>query len=55
MVSKKQSTVETSVFGTEFVAMKHGINIVRGISYKLRISGLLYIYGGIMSVVHNIS
>jgi hypothetical protein len=24
-VSKKQATIETSVFGAEFVAMKHGI------------------------------
>ncbi len=24
-VSKKQATIETSVFGAEFIAMKHGI------------------------------
>ena len=48
--SKKQTTVETSVFGTEFVAMKQGIDALRGLRYRLRMyviptSGPLYIYG----------
>ena len=56
--SKKQPTIETSVFGAEFVAMKHGIETVRGIRYKLRMMGvpLLYatcVYGDNMSVIHN--
>ena len=34
--SKKQSTVEISVFGTEFVIMKQGIDALRGLRYKLR-------------------
>ena len=56
--SKKQTTVETSVFGAEFVAMKHGMETLRGIRYKLRmmgvpISGPSYIYGDNMSVIHN--
>jgi hypothetical protein len=56
--SKKQPTVETSVFGAEFVAMKNGIETVRGIRYKLRmmgvrISGPTYVYGDNMSVIHN--
>jgi len=43
-ISKKQATMETSVFGAEFVAMKHGIQ------YKLRmmvnpLTGPSYIYG----------
>ena len=55
--SKKQSTVETTVFGIEFVAMKQGIDALRGLRYKLRmmgipISGPSYIYGDNMSVVH---
>ena len=59
-LSKKQSTVETSVFCTEFVAMKQGIDALRGLRYKLRmmgipIAGALYIYGDNMSVVHNSS
>ena len=29
--SKKQSTVETAVFGAEFVAMKQGIDKLRGL------------------------
>jgi hypothetical protein len=56
--SKKQPTIETSVFGAEFVAMKNGIECVRGIRYKLRmmgvkISGATYVYGDNMSVIHN--
>ena len=56
--SKKQATIETSVFGAEFVAMKQGMETLRGIRYKLRmmgveLSGPSYIYGDNMSVVHN--
>ncbi|KAI2513193.1 hypothetical protein MHU86_1231 [Fragilaria crotonensis] len=56
--SKKQSTIETSVFGAEFVAMKQGMETLRGLRYKLRmmgvsLSGPSYIYGDNMSVVHN--
>eukprot|EP00978_Attheya_sp_CCMP212_P033355 scaffold134264_cov56-Attheya_sp.AAC.2 len=56
--SKKQATVESSVFGTEFVAMKVGMETCRGLRYKLRmmgvpISGPTYIYGDNMSVIHN--
>ena len=57
-LSKKQSTVETSVFGEEFAAMKHGIEILRGLRYNLRttgvsISGSTFICGDYMSVIHN--
>ncbi|KAI2500399.1 Reverse transcriptase (RNA-dependent DNA polymerase) [Fragilaria crotonensis] len=56
--SKKQSTIETSVFGAEFVAMKQGMEALRGIRYKLRMMGVelagpSYIYGDNMSVIHN--
>jgi hypothetical protein len=56
--SKKQATIETSVFGAEFVAMKQGMECLRGLRYKLRmmgvaISGPLHIYGDNMSVIHN--
>ena len=59
-LSKKQSTVETSVFGAEFCPMKHGIENLRGISYKLRMMGIpvkgaSYVYGDNMSVVTNLS
>ena len=57
-LAKKQATIETSVFGAEFVAMKIGMEALRGIRYKLRmmgvpISGPSYIYGDNMSVIHN--
>ena len=57
-VSKKQATIESSVFGAEFVAMKHGIETERGIRYKLRmmgvkLSGPTYVFGDNMSVIHN--
>ena len=56
--SKKQATIETSVFGAEFVALKNGTEAVRGLRYKLRmmgvpISGPTYVYGDNMSVIHN--
>ena len=49
---------EVSVFGAEFVAMKHGIETVRGIRYKLRMMGIrllgpTYVFGDNMSVIHN--
>ena len=54
----KQSTVETSVFGAEYVAMKHDIDALRDLRYKLRMMGNhisrpSYIYEENMSVVHN--
>jgi hypothetical protein len=39
-VSKKQATIETSVFGVEFVAMKHGIEKLQGLCYKLPMMGI---------------
>jgi hypothetical protein len=56
--SKRQPTVESSVFGAEFVAMRNGIETLRGLRYKLRImgvalSGPTFVYGDNMSVVHN--
>ena len=57
-MSKKQATIETSVFGAEFVAMKHVMETLRGLRYKLRmmgvpIAGPSYILGDNMSVIHN--
>ena len=40
--SKKQTTIETSVFGAEFVAMKQGMETLRGLPYKLRMSQSLF-------------
>ena len=57
-LSKKQATIETSVFGAEFVAMKMGMESLRGLRYKLRMMGVpiwgpSLIYGDNMSVIHN--
>jgi hypothetical protein len=57
-LSRKQATIETSVFGAEFVAMKQGMETMRGLRYKLRmmgvpLSGPSYLYGDNMSVIHN--
>jgi hypothetical protein len=56
--SKRHPTVESIMFGTEFVAMKNGIETTRGLRYKLRmmggtIDGPTYVYGDNMPVVHN--
>jgi hypothetical protein len=39
--SKHQPTVESSVFGAEFVAMKNGIETCRGLRYNLRMMGFV--------------
>jgi hypothetical protein len=39
-ISKKQATIETSVFGAEFVAMKNGIEKLRRLRNKLRMMGI---------------
>jgi hypothetical protein len=54
--SKRHPTVESSVFGAEFAAIKNGITTWRGIRYKLRMMGVTlggptYVYGDSMSVV----
>jgi hypothetical protein len=58
--SKKQSRVENSVFGSEFIAMRTGLETVQGLRYKLRMMGIplttpTYIYGDNMSVIYNTS
>ena len=58
--TKKQATVEGAVFGSEFVAMKQGVEALRGIIFKLRMMGVkidypTYVYGDNMSVIHNTS
>ena len=58
--TKKQATVEGAVFGAEFVAMKQGVEALRGIRFKLRMMGVnidgpTYVYGDNMSVIHNTS
>jgi hypothetical protein len=43
LVLEEQATIETSVFGAEFVAMKHGMECLRGLRYKLPADGCVYI------------
>ena len=59
-LSKKQATIEGSVFGAELVAMKTGVEALRGIRYKLRMMGVpltgpTNVYGDNMSVIYNTS
>ena len=58
--SKRQTRIENSVFGSEFIAMRTGLETVQGLRYKLRMMGIpvntpTYIYGDNMSVIHNTS
>jgi hypothetical protein len=58
--SKKQTRVENSEFGSEFIAMRTELETVQGIRYKLRMMGVplttsTYIYGDNMSVIYNTS
>ena len=39
--SKRQNTVESSTFGSEFVAMRIAIEMIEGLRYKLRMMGIL--------------
>ncbi len=59
-LSNQQPTIEMSIFGAEFVAMKHSIETLRGLRYKLRMIGVpltgpSFIYGDNKSQVTNAS
>ena len=56
--SKKQTSVESSSFGSETVAMKQCCEYIRGLRYKLRMMGIpveapTCIYGDYQSVLAN--
>lgn len=56
--SKKQTSVESSSFGSEFIAMKQCCEYLRGLRYKLRMMGIpvegpVYVYGDNQSVLAN--
>ena len=56
--SKLQATVETSTFGSEFVALKLGVEMLRSLRYKLRMMGVPFdgpsqVICDNMSVVNN--
>jgi hypothetical protein len=38
--SKRQATVETSMFGSESVAMRIAVKMIKGLRYKLRMMGI---------------
>lgn len=38
--SKKQTTIETSTFGSEFMALKTATDIIKGLRYKIRMMGI---------------
>ena len=57
-LSKKQSGIERSSFGSEFMTMKHCCEYIRGLPYKLRMMGIYfngpaYIFGDNKSVLSN--
>ena len=58
--SKKQGSIETSTFGSEFVALKTAMEANRGLRYKLRMMGVpidgpTYVFCDNQSVVANTS
>ena len=60
MVVQEASYCWGAVFGSECVALKQGVETLRGIRHKLRMMGVpvngpTYIYGDNMSVVNNTS
>jgi hypothetical protein len=38
--SKKQNTIETSTFGSEFTALRTAVEMIKGLRYKLRMLGV---------------
>ena len=56
--SKRQNTVETSTFGSEFMDMKLACEYICGLRYKLRMTGITFsypcfVYGDNKLVVYN--
>ena len=59
-LSKKQTSMETSSFGSEFVAMRHCCEYLKGLIYKLRMMYIpvmnpCFVYGDNQSVLWNAS
>ena len=58
--AKKQLGLETSSFGAEFIAMKQCCEYLRGLRFKLRMTGIsvdapAFVFGGNKSVLANAS
>ena len=59
-MSKKQASIESSTFGSEFTAIKQCTEYIRGLRYKLRMMGIpvegpAFIHGDNQSVLANTS
>ena len=59
-MSKNQTSVETSYFGSEFIAMKQCTNYVHGLRYNLQMLGIscegcTFVYGDNQYVLYNTS
>ena len=59
-ISRRQNTIETSSFGSEFAAMKQGVEVIEGLRYKLRMMGIpldghAHVKADNMSVIKNSS
>ena len=59
-LSKKQSIATASVFGTEFCAMRHGVETLYCICYKRHMMGILmdkpsYVYGNNVLIIMDVS
>ena len=57
--TKRQATVESAVFGAEFVAIKQTMEVSQGLRYKLRMMGVpiegpTHKYEDNISTIHNI-
>ena len=56
--SKKQASIETSTFGSEFMALKAAVEMIKGLRYKVRMMGIpleeaTHVLVDNMSVVYN--
>ena len=56
--SKRQNTVETSTFGSEFIALRIATELIEGLRYKLRMLGIpldgpANVFGDNQSVINN--
>jgi len=59
-LSKRQATIEGSVFGARFIAMKYRMKTLSGLKYKLcmidcELTGPICVYDDNMPIVSNIS
>ena len=56
--SKRQNTVETSTFGSEFIALRIAMELIEGLRYKLQMLGIpldgpANVFGDNQSIINN--